>query len=438
MKSLLKLMLNIKKTVIEHIEIIGGPDIWNTELILHVHPTKGQQLRCPHCHKKAPYYDEGQGSRRWRTLDLGVIRVYLKAKAPRVCCTEHKVVVASVPWARHNSWFTKAFEEQVTWMVLHATRSVVAEYFRIEWKTVGSIIARVQKDKQASAPDPFDGLINIGIDETSHKKGHKYLTVVVNHDTGCVIWAAKNHGKGVLTKFFKMLTEQQRASIEVVTGDGAGWITECVEEFCPNATRLLDNFHIVSWATDALDSVRRRAWNEAKAMRPAQKYPVGRPKKGEVRPIDPATEIKGLRFALLKNPEDLSQAQTAKIDMLALQNSQMYRAYLLKERLRLLLKMDVEDASVELKSWLSCACRCRIPEFVELSKKIRRHAQRIIDTIRLGFSNARVEAINNKIKVTTKMGYGFRNIDNLIALIMLRCSGLPFELPGHRPQAATA
>lgn len=425
-------MLNIKKTVIEHIEIIGGPDIWNTELILHVRPTKGQQLRCPHCQKKSPYYDEGQGSRSWRAPDLGVIKVYLKAKAPRVCCSEHKVVVASVPWARHGSWFSKAFEEQVAWMVLHTTRSVVADYFRIEWKTVGAIIARVAADKRAKAPNPFDGLVNIGIDETSYKKGHKYLTVVVNHDTGTVIWAAKNHGKAVLTQFFKTLTEEQRASIEVVTGDGAGWITECVEEFCPNATRLLDNFHIVSWATDALDSVRRRVWNEAKAG----KRPVGRPRSDSSDPKEQAQAIKGLRFVLLKNPEDLSENQAAKIEMLALKNRQMYRGYVLKERLRLLLKMDEISAAAELSDWLASACHSRIPEFVELSRKIRRHARRIIDTVRLGFSNARVEAINNKIKVTIKMGYGFRNINNLIALIMLRCSGLPFALPGRKLQTA--
>jgi len=434
MKSLLKLMLNIKKTVIERIEIKGGLDIWSTDLVLYVRPTKGQQLRCPHCHRKSPYYDEGGGLRSWRTLDLGVIRVYLKAKAPRVCCPEHGVVVASVPWARHGSWFSKAFEEQVAWMVLHTTRSVVAEYFRIEWKTVGAIIARVQADKQAIAPNPFDGLINIGIDETSYKKGHKYLTVIVNHDTGSVIWTSKNYGKAVLARFFEGLTEEQRASIKVVTGDGAGWITECVEQYCPAATRLLDNFHIVSWATDALDALRRRIYNEAKNA----KRPVGRPKKDELSPKERAAQIKGMRYALLKNPEDLSETQTAKIDMLALQNSQMYRGYLLKERLRLLLKMDVDSAAVEISDWLDSACRCRIPEFVELSKKIRRHAARIIDTVRLGFSNARVEAINNKIKVTIKMGYGFRNIDNLIALIMLRCSGLPFALPGRRVQTVTA
>jgi len=438
MKSLLKLLLNIKLTVIEKVEIVGGPDIWNTQLVLSIRPTKGQQLLCPRCAKRRPYYDEGQGVRLWRTLDLGVIMVYLKCRAPRVACPKHGVIVASVPWARHGSWFTHPFEDWVCWMALHCTRSVVAECCRIDWKSVGPVIARVQKDLEAARGSRFDGLVSLGIDETSYKKGHSYLTVVVNHDTSEVIWAHKGHGKGVLQKFFKALSEGQRAQIKTVTGDGARWITECVEESCPNAKRLLDPFHIVGWATDGLDNVRKRIWNELRKAQKKEKFGRGRPKKGEIRPTDISSEVKGSRNALLKNPEDLTRSQEIKLEILANENRELYRGYLLKERLRLLLKMDIDDARKELDAWLSHACRCRIPEFVELSKKIRRHKTRILDTIAFGLSNARTEAINNKIKVTIKMGYGFRNIDNLIALIMLRCSRLPILLPGRRPLVKAA
>ena len=162
---------------------------------------------------------------------------------------------------------------------------------------------------------------------------------------------------------------------------------------------------------------------------------MAEPKKSEVRPIDAAAEVKGSRYALLKNPEDLTVSQQTKLEMLSVENGELHRAYVLKERLRLLLKVDVETARVELDAWLASSCRCRIPEFVELSRKIRRHKDRIIDTVASRLSNARVEAINNKIKVTIRMGYGFKNIDNLIALVMLRCSKLPVTLPGRRPVA---
>jgi transposase len=237
----------------------------------------------------------------------------------------------------------------------------------------------------------------------------------------------------VLTKFFKMLTEAQRASIKAITGDGAKWITECAEEFCPDAKRLLDAFHIVSWTTDALDDVRRRIWNDLRKLEKKAKRKVGRPKKDEEPKPSAADTVKNSRFTLLKNPADLTRNQQAKLEMLAVEDGELYRGYVLKERLRLLLKMTAGEAEVELGSWLDSASRCRIPEFVELSKKIRRHKDRILETIASGLSNARVEAINNKIKVTIRMSYGFRNIDNLIAMVMLRCSNLPFALPGRRP-----
>jgi transposase len=439
MKRLLKLLQNIKDTAIEGVQITGGPNPWETSLVISVHPTKGQQLRCPKCGKKMPYYDEGEGPRFWRALDLGVIKVWLHGRAPRVRCLKHNVIVASVPWARHGSWFTRPFEEWVCWMSVHCTRSVVSECCRIDWKSVGPIISRVQADLEAArGRSRFDGLVRLGVDETSYRKGYKYMTVVVNHDTSEVIWAHKGHGKGVLEKFFKSLTPEQRASIKAVTGDGAKWITECVEESCPSAQRLLDPFHIVQWATDALDDVRKRIWNELRKGQKKEKRRRGRPKKGEKPAADKASEVKGSRYALLKNPEDLTQCQQAKLEMLAVENTELHRAYTYKERLRLLLKLGPEEAASELGLWLSGACRSRIPEIVELSKKIRRHKVRIIDTVASGLSNARVEAFNNKIKVTIKMGYGFRNIDNLIALVYLRCSNLPVALPGRRPRLKAA
>jgi transposase len=385
-----------------------------------------------------PYYDEGAGERDWRALDLGTLKVYLHSHAPRIRCHKHGVLVASVPWARHDAWFTYDFEKWATWVSLHTNRSVVASLCRIEWATVGAIISRVEKDERAKRPSPFDNLTSIGIDETSYKKGHKYLTVVVNHDTGEVLWATKGHGKAILSKFFDSLTKEQRASIKAVTADGARWITECVNEYLPNAKRLLDAFHIVAWATEALEAVRRRIWNNLGRSEKKEKLKVGRPKKGTGTKPSKSTCVKGARFTVLKNPEDLTETQKVKLEMLALENGELYRAYKYKERLRLLLKMGAYDAEQELAAWLASSCHSRIPEIVELSKKIRRHRMGIIDTVASGLSNARVEAINNKIKLSIKMAYGFRNIDNLIALIMLRSSNLQIGLPGRCPHAKAA
>jgi transposase len=149
-------------------------------------------------------------------------------------------------------------------LALHATASDVAEYFRIKWHTVGSIAQRVQKSLEDKQPNRFDDLEEIGIDETSYKKGHKYMTVIVNHGTGALIWARKGHGKEVLTEFFEGLTEEQRSKIKYVTADGAGWITDCIRVYCPNAKRCIDPFHVISWANDSLDEIRKQAVRKAK------------------------------------------------------------------------------------------------------------------------------------------------------------------------------
>lgn len=139
----------------------------------------------------------------------------------------------------------------------------------------------------------------------------------------------------------------------------------------------------------------------------------------------------GAEFPLLKNPEDLTGRQASALEGLRRTGSALWRAYLLKEGLRAVFRAGPGEAADELDGWLAWACRSRIPRFVELSRKVRRKRRGILRSIELGVSNARVEAVNNKIKVAIRQGYGFRNIDNLIALVMLRCSDLKPALPGR-------
>jgi transposase len=259
---LIKRLLRIGKIVIENVWFEGVTE--EEILVIRARPMSRDQSRCPKCGKRCPGYDSATKIRRWRSLDFGNQRVFIEAYSPRVECLEHGVIVAKVPWARHKSDYTYDFETAVTWLTLHATAQDVAEYFRIKWDTVGSIAHRVQLSLEQSEPSRFDDLEEIGIDETSYKKGHKYMTVVVNHKTGHLIWAKKGYGKEILTEFFKELTEEQRAKIKYVTADGARWIADCIREYCPKAKRCIDPFHVVSWANDCLDEVRKATVRQAK------------------------------------------------------------------------------------------------------------------------------------------------------------------------------
>ena len=170
----------------------------------------------------------------------------------------HGVVVSRVPWAEPGSRFTRDFEMECTWLMTVANRKTVSGFLHVAWRTAGDIAGRVAGRLESGMPCMFDGLTAIGVDETSHRKGHTYLTVVVDHERHRVIWAHDGVGGDVFDLFFKALTPEQRASIRVVAGDGARWIDSCVHEWCPNAERAPDGFHIVSWTSGAPDNPRKQ------------------------------------------------------------------------------------------------------------------------------------------------------------------------------------
>ncbi|HEX9410545.1 MAG TPA: ISL3 family transposase, partial [Actinomycetota bacterium] len=307
-------MLGVDRaTVIESVDIDEETDA----VVAQVRPRRDSKRRCGRCGVRAPLYDRGEGRRRWRGLDLGTVMCFLESDAPRVSCPEHGPIVAQVPWARHGAGHTREFDDQAAWLVTHTPKTAVSELMRIAWRTVGSIIARVVADGRA-ARDPFEGLRRIGIDEISYKKGHRYLMVVVDHDTGRLVWAAPGRDKKTLRSFFDLLGTNRCSQIRLVSADAAEWIADVVAERCRRAVLCTDGFHVVGWATEALDSVRRDVWNTAR-RRGMRTY---------------AKELKGCRYALWKNPEDLTERQEAKLAWISAANTRLYRAYLLKEQLR--------------------------------------------------------------------------------------------------------
>ena len=180
-----------QRTVIEDIEFeeFAEEDVdGDTLVVAQVRPRSGVSRRCGRCGRKAPWYDRGQGRRRWRGLDWGTVQVVLETDAPRVNCPEHGPTVVLVPWARHHAGHTYAFDDTVAWLAVACSKTAVCELMRIAWRTVGSIVARVWADTDKSI-DRFAGLRRIGIDEISYKRHHKYLTVVVDHDSGRLVWA---------------------------------------------------------------------------------------------------------------------------------------------------------------------------------------------------------------------------------------------------------
>jgi transposase len=285
---------------------------------------------------------------------------------------------------------------------------------RVSWETVGRVVQRVVEE--AGSPlSRITKLRRIGVDEVSFRRGHRYLTVVVDHDSGLLLWAAEGKDKATLEKFFDLLGPAKCRKIRIVTADAAAWFREVILQRCPQARVCMDAYHVVAWATKALDEVRREVWNAAR-----------RAGQGAV-----ATDLKWARFALWKNPGDLSERQQARLADIERTNKPLYRAYLLKEQLRQVFQLKGEAGKQLLSGWLSWACRSRIPAFVKLSQTIRREREFIETALEEGMSNARIEGINTRIRLATRIAFGFRSAQALINTVMLTCGGLCPPLPGR-------
>lgn len=385
-------------------------------VVVSVRPDRRWQRRprCGVCRARVPGYDRG-GRRRWRSLDAGVLLVYLEADLPRVRCTEHGVVMAAVPWARHDAGHTIPFDETVAWFATGASKKLVSTWLRINWHTVGSILVRVMAERDAAGGDRLGGIRRIGIDEVSYRKGQRYLTVVVDHDSGRLLFVTEGRSKTTVAEFFDRLGPERAAALTHVSADGADWIARVVVERAPNATLCLDPFHVVKWATDALDTVRRQVWNTARRAG----------MKGH------ASELKNSRYALWKNPEDLTETQQAKLALIQTTNKPLYRAYLLKEQLRKVFAPGGPERIGLLDKWLAWACRSKLDPFVALARSIRAHRADIAAALKFKLTNARIESMNTKIRLIIRRAYGFRSVAALKAMIQLCLAGYARPLPGR-------
>ena len=398
-------------------------------VVVSVRPAAKARSRCGRCGRASPRYDRGAGRRRWRALDLGVLPVYLEADAPRVACRAHGPTVARVPWARHDAGHTRDFDDHAAWLAVHVSKSAVVALMRIAWRTVGAIVARVGADIDARV-DRLEGLRRIGVDEISYKRGHRYLTIVVDHDSGRLVWAAPGKDASALEAFFDALGAERTRALTHVSSDMAPWFDAVIGRRAAHVVRVADPFHVVSWAVNALDAERRRAWNEASGRRRGDAS--GRP----VAAKGTARQLKRTRYALWKNPENLTDAQRQQLDWIQQTDPRLWRAYLLKEGLRYVFRCRDHAAREALQRWLEWAQRSRLPAFVELARKVTTHREAIYAAVDSGLSNALIESTNTKIRLLTRVAFGFHGPEPLIALAMLALGGHCPDLPGRGRFAA--
>jgi transposase len=348
--------------------------------------------------------------KRWRHLDLAGSRCVIECELRRLRCRDCGVHLEAVPWARAGSRHTRDLEDVVAWLAQQMATTAIAGLLRVGWDTVGRIVARVVTERLDERR--LAGLVCVGVDEISYRRHQRYLTSVVDHTTGAIVWCAPGRNAATLRAFFDELGDRKQ-TIRAVSIDMSGGYEKAIRDNLPDAQIAFDPFHVVRLGQRAVDQVRRDAWNAHERSH----TPTGR-------------WIKGTRWSLLKAPHKQSIPQLALLGEVAHANKALYRAFLLKEQLRLLYQLeDPALAPAHLDAWLAWASRSRLRPFVRLARTIRRHRAGILAAIHLGLSNGRLEGLNSRIRLISHRSFGFHTADPLIALVYLCCSGIVIDLP---------
>src|SRR4051794_29554767 len=289
-------------------------------------------------------------------------------------------------------------------------RTPICGLLRIGWDTVGRIVERVVADHLAERR--LEGLVSHRVDEISYRRHHRYPTSVADHRTGAIVWCRPGRNSATLQAFFAELGDREH-SIRAVSIDMSGEYQRAIRQTIPQAEICFDPFHVVRLAARATDQVRRDEWNaHERSHTPAGRW------------------VKGTRWSLLKAPERQTVGQLATLYEVQQANRALYRAFLLREELRLLYhQSDPALAPAHLDAWLAWASRSRLRPFVRLARTLRAHRDGILAPIRLGLSNGRLEGLNSKIRLISHRSFGFHSADALIALVYLCCSGISIELP---------
>ena len=438
------------------------PDVVVVEVAL-----RRRRLVCPECGYSTRFRkDTRPEDSVWRHLDLGVWRLEIHCRRRRLWCPQHGARTEGVPFARPGAEFTRDFECLVAWLATRTDKSTIKRMLRIDWDTVGRIVKRVCDDELD--PGRLNDLYDIGIDEVSWKRQHKYLTLVVDHQRRQVVWGCKGSGAAAADAFFDELdppppdavaehAKQPRAASEpaimvpfgpcatVPAGHGipGAWLApgleiepaifaragrlravsmdmgpgyaKSVREHAPQAIVCIDPYHVVQLANQALDEVRRAYWNELRSLGDQQA----------------ARRFKDSRWSLLKRPEKLTDEQAATLVRIKAAGGEVWRAYTLKEAVRGIFEpgLSIDDVEILIDRLLSRLARSRLEPFVRLGKTIRKHRDGILAAIRLGINQGRTEALNNKVRLITRRAYGFHSAKAALALVLLTCGPITLHLP---------
>jgi len=366
---------------------------------------KGTKFSCPSCGTHHCNIHDTR-DKEWRHLDIFQYPTYLHVRVPRIECGQCKgIIQVNVPWAREYSSFTLLFEGMVVLMaqdmqVSHVAKRVNENDTRI-WRIIKHYI------KKALQKLDFSNITTFCVDETSERKGHKYITIFANKVTGYVLYVCKGKDASTVGNFFTELLSHHGNPSKITQAccDMSPAFISGITEYFVNAHIIFDKFHVMQLVNKAVDEVRR---------------------------IDQVKNVllKKTRYIWLKNPENLTEKQTELLASLRTMELKTARAYQMKLNLQHFWSIpDRETAEVYLKKWYFWLTHSKLDPMINVAKTIKKHWDGIMNYIDFKITNGLMEGLNSIVQTLKRSARGYRNTDNFILMIYLRCSHLKFDLP---------
>ncbi len=360
-------------------------------LIFHVQP-KAKMLRCPSC-KSKNVLRRGESERWLRTVPIGFKPVWLVVNVPRVECRKCGCVRRiDIKIANKRRWYTKAFERFVLFLVKTMTMLDAANLLGIGWDSVKDIFKRNLQRKYSNPK--LSKLRYFAIDEISVRKGHKYLTLVMDLKSGAVIFVGDGKGANALKPFWRKL-KRSRAKIRAVATDLSAAYIGAVLENLPGVPLVFDHFHVVKLMNDKLTEVRRKQYRELKDS-------MGK------------DVLKGSRWLLLKNPDnlDVNRNERERLNEALKYNQPLALAYYMKEDLRQIWNQSSKsEAEIFLNDWIARARVSGLGPLMTIGGTLAAHRSGILAWYDHPITSGPMEGTNNKIKTMKRQAYGYRDME---------------------------
>lgn len=367
--------------------------------------------RCPHCGRRGTIIRTRPDNREWRDLKVGGWQVRFVYAPREILCATHGRVEEQIPWAAPYSRITHRFEYVMLHLCQDMTQKAAAQLLGVSQSSLSDLLHRSIKRRRDG--HRIRGLKNIGVDEISFKKRHKYATLVYDLDQSKVIWIGQGKGRQTIDQFFdSQLSAYQKEQIQAACCDMSQAYIGAVTEHCPNATLVIDRFHIVKALNEAVDEVRKQQWREANSA--------------------DRKLLKGMRWLLYRHSSTRTREHTRSLRAMEKHNRRIYRAWQLKEEFEAFWEYKAPWAAERfLSGWLTRCLRSRLEPLRRFVETVRKHMDAILAFTRTRLTNAISEGLNRVAKIVKNRASGFRNLPPFADLIMLVIGDV--DIPGQIP-----